>query len=196
MEKVKELRLCFCCLKPNHQLNSCFSKTICGVNNCVQKHNPLLHNQNIMQPSGSSTVNASIDRVSCHIDGQEDDVLFQIVPIKLYNNGKEVSIYAFVDDGANATMLDWEVARILGLQGTTDTLRLQWLHGQPVCEPTEIVNLFVSAIDDNQNKYEMKRVYLSKGLELPTQSIVKSRLIEKNPHLANLPINEYLCKKP
>lgn len=42
---IKELRLCFCCLKPNHQIKSCYSKQMCGINGCPQKHHELLHNE-------------------------------------------------------------------------------------------------------------------------------------------------------
>ncbi|XP_037809650.1 uncharacterized protein LOC119602292 isoform X1 [Lucilia sericata] len=190
---VKELHLCFCCLKPNHQLKSCYAKHVCGINNCPQKHHNLLHNISREMPTSSSTISSA---VNCHVDCQLDNVLFQIIPIKLYNNGKEVSIYAFIDDGANATILDWDIARQLDLHGTTDTLKLQWLNGRSSSESTEIVDVYVSAIDDNKNKYEMKRIYLSKNLELPTQSIVKNQLTVNYPHLTNIPINEYISIRP
>ncbi|XP_065368835.1 uncharacterized protein LOC135961266 [Calliphora vicina] len=190
---VKELHLCFCCLKQNHQLKSCYAKHVCGINNCPQKHHNLLHNINRELPSCSSTISSG---VNCHVDCQVDNILFQIIPIKLYNDGKEVTIYAFIDDGANATILDWDIANQLNLHGTPDTLKLQWLNGRSSCESTEIVNVLVSAVDDNINKYEMRKIYLSKNLELPTQSIVKNQLIANYPHLANIPVNEYISRRP
>lgn len=81
--------------------------------------------------------------------------------------------YALID----ATMLDWEIARQLGLQGRPDTL-----NGRSSSEPTENVNLTVSAH--------------AKNLQLPSQTIHKSQLVNLNPCLANMPIVDYISTKP
>ncbi|XP_073838523.1 uncharacterized protein isoform X2 [Musca autumnalis] len=41
--KIKELKLCFCCLRKGHQLNQCRNRVCCGKNNCKMFHNVLLH---------------------------------------------------------------------------------------------------------------------------------------------------------
>lgn len=81
------------------------------------------------------------------------------------NKDKEVSIYAFIDDGANATKLDWDIARQLELHGTKDSLKLQWLNGRSSCESIELVDVYISTVDDKEYKHEMKNFYLSKNLE-------------------------------
>ncbi|XP_075151975.1 uncharacterized protein LOC142226001 [Haematobia irritans] len=193
-KKVKELRLCFCCLKPYHQVNSCFAKNVCGINQCTRKHNRLLHKDEINQTE--ENVHCPDERVSCHVDKRNVDVLFQIIPIKLYHQEKEVSIYAFIDDGANATMLDWEVARQLGMKGKPDTLKLQWLNSKSISERTEVIDIVVSPHDNTNEKYNMRKVYLINNLELPTQSILKRQLAEKYSTLKNMPIIDYVAAKP
>ena len=191
-KKIKELRHCFCCLKGNHQVSSCRFRKVCGVNNCFKNHHSLLH-RDPDDPAAQPTTTQ--DLISCHVKQYVDEVLFQIIPVTLYNAEKSVSIYAFIDDGANATMLDWEIAKQLGLHGKVDTLKLQWLNGKSVSEQTEIVNVMISAMNE-EAKYEMKRVYLTNNLELPKQSVVKRQLFPKNPHMVNMPIPEYIAAEP
>lgn len=42
-EIVKNMRLCFNCLKRGHQVNECSSKEHCKVANCNKYHHALLH---------------------------------------------------------------------------------------------------------------------------------------------------------
>ncbi|XP_075162850.1 uncharacterized protein LOC142235483 [Haematobia irritans] len=109
---------------------------------------------------------------------------------------KEVSIYAFIDDGANATMLDWEVARQLGIKGKPDTLKLQWLNSKSISERTEVIDVVISPHDNTNEKYNMRKVYLINNLELPTQSILKHQLVEKYSTLKNMSIIDYVAAKP
>ena len=41
----------------------------------------------------------------------------QILPIKLHVNGNQINTYAFLDDGANVSMIDRDFAKTLGLHG-------------------------------------------------------------------------------
>ncbi|XP_036346141.1 uncharacterized protein LOC118755409, partial [Rhagoletis pomonella] len=197
-KKVKELRICFSCLKPNHPMSKCYVKRRCGINNFARLHNRLLHpnetrhnGQSNLQQSAETTVASLIDRRNCHADTKNDGVLFQIIPVKLYHDNKEVSIYAMVDDGADATMLDWNIAHELGLKGCKDSLQLQWLNGVSSHESTEIVQLTISGTEAESQRYLMSKVFLSKKLALPIQSSLKETTLQKYSHLNGVPTYKY-----
>ena len=52
---VKAKNLCRACLKPNHPVKYCRFKTKCGIENCNQYHNKLLHDPNYQRVKVSHT---------------------------------------------------------------------------------------------------------------------------------------------
>lgn len=126
-EKVKSMKVCFSCLKSGHQAPKCFSKKRCNTNSCQQFHHRLLHKDRVTRPSTepstssqsqalnlvtpynveSSTSNQAQAR-NCLVDVNtgSGSVLFQVIPVRLYGSDKSEVVYAFVDDGANVSMID------------------------------------------------------------------------------------------
>ena len=51
-DAAKRLHLCFHCLAGNHFGQTCVRTRICGINNCRDKHNRLLHTYRIQQQDG------------------------------------------------------------------------------------------------------------------------------------------------
>ncbi|XP_037813254.1 uncharacterized protein LOC119604600 [Lucilia sericata] len=199
--KARALRLCFSCLKGRHQVNKCFKKQRCGTNNCEKQHHPLLHStsdQNNKQTNGVATVVENENPrtvVNLHAGTQKSEILFQIIPVNLYGPKGCISIYAFIDDGADATMLEWDIGKEIGLNGKQEKLKLQWLNGHCSSEQTEIVDLSISGLPEENIKYQISEVYLVKNLELPTQSFNLND-INYQSHLNDLPITSYSKIKP
>lgn len=96
--------------------------------------------------------------------------MFQMLPVTLYGEQKQINTYAFIDDGANVSMLDAHIARELNLRGETENLELQWLNKQRVLEKTEKINITISGVGKYNNKYSITNVYVSSQLSLPVQS--------------------------
>lgn len=108
---------------------------------------------------------------------------------------KSVSIYAFIDDGADATMLEWDVGKAIVQEGKQDKLKLQWLSGHCSSQPTEMVELCISGAHESSVKYKISKIFLVKNLELPTQSFSWNDVSGGN-HLSNVPIDCYHEIKP
>ncbi|XP_075151870.1 uncharacterized protein LOC142225895 [Haematobia irritans] len=157
---IKQHKICFCCLKSGHQVKQCYTKRRCGVNDCPKPHNHLLHQT--LSPPGSAeepthlstteldsnnrpgTSNAQQtrnERRNCHAAHSTENVLFQILPIKLHGQHKTITTYAFIDDGANVSMLDKEIARELGIRGEQEYLELQWLNKHRESQRTEKIRV-------------------------------------------------------
>lgn len=199
-KKARELRLCFSCLKGHHQVGKCFKKQRCGVDGCDKQHNYILHNTadsvDRRQTHGVATSSENENpRRNFHAGTQRSEILFQIIPIKLYGPKKSISTYAFIDDGADATMLEWDVGKQIGLKGNQDKLKLQWLNGHCSSQRTEMVELSISGSQDESMKYKISKIFLVKNLELPMQSFSINE-VNHSSHLSKLPIDDYYKIKP
>ena len=134
--KVKTIKACFCCLKTGHRSQNCFyNNRICGVNGCQKRHHKLLHNgpqglsKSLEIPSNKMNediVSAETHR-NCHASSRMNNILFQMVPITINGKESKINTYAFVDDGANVSMIDSKLAHQLDLSGKKENLQLQWL---------------------------------------------------------------------
>ena len=94
----------------------------------------------------TASVTPPSDRRNCHAISNDGSILFQIVPVKIYGKNKVIFTYAFVDDGANVSMLDNNIARDLDLHGKRETLSLQWLNEHCVSHNTEKIDFTISGI--------------------------------------------------
>ena len=45
-ETVKVHKLCFCCLEEGHKVVECSWRSACNIDECLKKHNRMLHNAN------------------------------------------------------------------------------------------------------------------------------------------------------
>ncbi|XP_075147406.1 uncharacterized protein LOC142221535 [Haematobia irritans] len=209
---IKQHKICFCCLKSGHQVKQCYTKRRCGVNGCPKPHNHLLHQT--LSPQGSAaepthlstteldsnnrpgTSNAQQtrnERRNCHAAHSTENVLFQILPIKLHGQHKTISTYAFIDDGANVSMLDKEIARELGIRGEQEYLELQWLNKHRVSQKTEKIRVTVSGIGHFDKKYTISNVYFSSEMSLPIQSCHIDHFLKShdNEKIANFNMRDY-----
>lgn len=204
-EKVKAFKVCFSCLKGGHQEIKCFSRKQCDQDSCSSFHHKLLHvsksaNSISSQTNSSNTLSNETQARSClaDVNTEKNSVLFQIIPVKLYGPRKTETIYAFIDDGANVSMIDAEIIRNLGITGQKDVLELQWIDKQVSREQTQVVSISISGIEDCSEKYIMSNVYVSSKLDLPRQSFKLSNVVENGDtlNLSGMTVHDYNNVKP
>lgn len=95
-KKAKELPLCFSCLKGHHQVGKCFKKHRCGIDRCDKHHNSVLHKtadsvDRQIQDVATSSENTN-PRRNLHAGTQRSEILFQIIPVKIYGPKKCVNL--------------------------------------------------------------------------------------------------------
>ncbi|XP_073831109.1 uncharacterized protein [Musca autumnalis] len=154
--KIKELKLCFCCLRKGHQLNQCRNRVCCGKNNCNKFHNVLLH-------------------YDVDADEENENDSGRVQPQQ-----RNCHAVSSADDGANVTMLDSGIASDLKLRGNTAQLSLQWLNNHSVVESSEVVDVTISGIGRGDRQYVMKNVYTTSNMSLPIQSCDIKKLVTNN----------------
>lgn len=189
MKMVKEKRLCFSCLFPDHPSVECKYKKECNIDGCGQQHHRLIHAKN-SNPKPSAPVEDNkeaqkVSQVSIHGNG---GVMTKIVPVRLYgNNGNFVETYAFLDDGSQVTMIEKDVVKSLNLKGKSETLTLQWTQNVTRQEKSLRSSLKISGMN-GPKKYNFENVYIIGNLNLPKRSQDGHELSKKFKHLKNLKI--------
>ncbi|XP_070136094.1 uncharacterized protein [Drosophila bipectinata] len=97
--------LCWRCFQ-SHKVERCGVPNPCGIDGCLERHHPLLHR------GSTAPVQAR-----CHAHRQEGvEMLFRVLPVTLYGNGRQVNTYAFIDDGSSLTLIDAPLLEDLGVK--------------------------------------------------------------------------------
>ncbi|XP_075167679.1 uncharacterized protein LOC142239799 [Haematobia irritans] len=154
-EKVKELKLCFCCLKKGHGTPTCRTKKPCGINNCKRPHHKLLHDGNSTQ---SISTEASQPLLNCRSQDEASN-LFKIIPIKISGPSGFLKIFALFDEGSSISLLDEEIAKQLGLKGRKTSLTLQWYGDNTVTEKSYKVQCEIEWLCEPRSRYSLKNIY-------------------------------------
>lgn len=130
---VKTRGLCYCCLLARHNKDTC-PAPMCDVDNCGMAHHRLLHWTKPEMTSSSSdkmTVTpepavpvAAPDASMMHFARDGDDAsiapdefaLLKVIAVQLRGPKGVVNTYALLDDGAEVSVIDAELADTLGLE--------------------------------------------------------------------------------
>ncbi|XP_062716624.1 uncharacterized protein LOC134292014 [Aedes albopictus] len=181
---------CRTCLN-NHGKWPCKSWQGCGFEGCRLKHHTLLHSPSC-PPSSSHSVNVS----SSQFPSSVQQTLFRVLPVVLYGKEKSVTIFAFVDEGSQVTMLEEKVAKELGVTGPRKPLTLQWTGNVKRDEQkSQEINLEVSG-KNGSNRYDLRQVRTVSCLVLPAQRLQYGEMCSRFPHLKGLPIDDYELVQP
>lgn len=203
--QVKGKRLCFTCLRKGHSTFSCRFKKHCGVDNCRRYHHKLLHEAKIevTPPITPNSSNPPADQRSClscqsnGIENQPPQILFKVVPVKLYGANKVITSHALLDEGSEVSMIDQELANQLGLkENSTQPLHLKWFGNITSKYESKSINIDVCGVSKGCKKFQLTNLHTVKDLELPIQSLCLEKLHSKFHHLRGLPIVDYSNVRP
>ncbi|KOB69657.1 reverse transcriptase [Operophtera brumata] len=130
---VKMRGLCYCCLLTRHNKDTC-PAPMCDVDNCGMAHHRLLHwtrSEVTSQSADKVTVNpepvlptTTPDASMMHFARDSDDAsiapeefaLLKVIAVQLRGPKGVVNTYALLDDGAEVSVIDAELADSLGLE--------------------------------------------------------------------------------
>lgn len=173
MQIVDDARLCWSCLQARtHGHRQCKARGKCGVDNCGQKHHPLLH--------AALTIRYANRQEICAITMDYEGVMFKIMPVKLFCDGQEMDTYCFIDEGSSVSLLDTSAADRLGAKGPTQSLTIKWANDQCKTDAKSRTVKFQIAGADGQ-RYEVNNVRTVSDLELPHQTLGKEVVTQMFP---------------
>ena len=120
--------------------------------------------------------------------------MFKVDFIK--NDGKFKYIdYAVGDSAAEVTLIDEELADLLGATGPVINLETTWTDGTKREEKSKIVSITLRS--RHTNKYiTLEKCYTTRNLELPPRSLDMDELKKKYPYLKNVEFDSYFDVQP
>ncbi|XP_053406667.1 uncharacterized protein LOC123558187 [Mercenaria mercenaria] len=144
---AKEKRLCFRCLRNNHRGNECRLYRKCNIDGCVKTHDKLLHSNNDQSKQGFSlNVNAQEFTSGTNTDEQaftsrqaNSKIALRTVPVIISTEMRTLKINALLDDGSSKTYINEDVAYELGLDGESETVKVNLLNGRTESFSTKTV---------------------------------------------------------
>ncbi|XP_062714917.1 uncharacterized protein LOC134291324 [Aedes albopictus] len=189
-KQVEDKGLCRTCLN-NHGKWPCKSWKACEFEGCRLKHHSLLHSS-----SAPVTSTHSVNVSANELPANNSQSLFRILPVVLYAHGKCITVFAFIDEGSQVTMLEEKVAKELGVSGPKKPLTLQWTGNVKRDElRSEEVSMQISG-KQNETRYELRQVRTVSRLLLPAQRLSYKEMASRFPHLKGLPIADYDLVQP
>ena len=128
-EKVKELKLCFCCLAGKHVGKDCTYKA-CGVKGCNRRHHRLLHREANERPKESGVEDpqqkAEANSAFCSL---KSSGILPVIPVIIQIGKKQETTLALCDSGASLSFIDKELANKLNAHGEEIDLSVAGIHG-------------------------------------------------------------------
>ncbi|XP_062698792.1 uncharacterized protein LOC134290273 [Aedes albopictus] len=221
---IQQLSLCRLCLGA-HGRRPCKIRKQCDIGGCQRRHHPLLHsdeeqrdtrraedgkhgkrdsklpgnnvvaNRNeVSQESAEPKPSDSKVSTNHHFAGKT--TLFRIIPVTLHGNNRSVSVYAFLDDGSEKTLVDEEVVKQLGVIGESQPLCLQWTSNVKRTEAgSQRVTLEIAGFSSS-TKHTLSDVRTVNKLDLPRQTLRYAELVKTFPYLRGLPVGDYENAQP
>ncbi|XP_065075705.1 uncharacterized protein LOC135699384 [Ochlerotatus camptorhynchus] len=189
---VKEQKLCRKCLRKH--FGACQIKSPCGRNGCSFMHSKLLHDdKRYSKPTVPESSPSGSPPESCNTHSKPSaKILFRYVPVTIYGKEKQLTTFAFLDDGSSATLMEHSLMKELGLKGTSHPLCLSWTGGhQRKEEESVVLALKISGTHGAKQIFELPEVHTVRDLSLPKQSMLVSQLTTKYNYLTGLPLESY-----
>ncbi|XP_044761992.1 uncharacterized protein LOC123319195 [Coccinella septempunctata] len=192
-ETVTRRKLCFSCLKNNHQTMKCRSKRQCGIDNCKRSHHKLLHKdqsqQNFDYTQSTQTEDLRKENVLAVGQGAAN-ILLRMIKVRLYGKNDFLETIALCDEASTVTLIDKSIVDHLEIEGNVESLCIQWTNNMTSCyEDSHRLDLDISGIHENAKRFTMKNVRSVENLSLPVQ-VIKETDWKKYPHLQAIPFNE------
>ncbi|XP_058827154.1 uncharacterized protein LOC131687123 [Topomyia yanbarensis] len=219
-ETIQKLGLCRLCLGA-HGRRPCKNRKQCDIDGCQRRHHPLLHSKRDTNEAQQARENGKTPGNGCKKFGNDGNsakngsrqesneakpssskavtnhhsagktTLFRIIPVTLYGNNRSVSVYAFLDDGSERTLIDEELVKDLGVVGDPQPLCLQWTANVKRSEANSQRIALEIAGRSGASKHFLSDVRTVSKLDLPRQSLRYAELAETFPYLKGLPIDDY-----
>lgn len=142
-ERVQQAKLCFNCLRPNHCVKSCPSKSVCRTPNCQQRHHTMLCRASCESPAiapqekqvlfspAQKPDSAAVEikpALSCttNVNNKSSSVVIGLLPTALVrvkgNNGQWNEVRVMIDSGSQASLITEHCVTSIGLQRSNANL--------------------------------------------------------------------------
>ena len=173
--ETRKLRLCFLCLKGNHQFKECKSDNRCSVNNCKRKHHTILHQEASLTENKQASINA------CESAGS---VQLGTIPIILKGPKGNVKTYALIDSGSDSTLVKKNLWDKVGLGGTPTSLRIRTMTGEQ--DVLSLKTTLVVYSLDEEHSVTVPEAFSVNNLPVDIRARSPADIAKDWPHLSDI----------
>ena len=146
-QKVKEMKLCFKCLKPGHPGFRCTSLLNCQADSCQGNHHTLLHN-----PDHKKNPSKLKDDINCKTASNNSvgTKSLRTVPVRVSDvKGKQtLEVMAVLDDCSSSTYIAEDLAAALKLTGKVNEVDVSLLGNLKHSFSSMEVDFKISSLDN------------------------------------------------
>ncbi|CAL8145348.1 unnamed protein product [Orchesella dallaii] len=149
-EMVKQQRLCFNCLRKDHRILNCSSKTTCRK--CHRRHHTLLHEDRAVDPPKDTTPEGTGKPLNSHHANMDTQVLLStaIVRVKSRSNGDQVC-RVFLDTGSEGTFITEDCVTRLGLKRHPSQVMVKGISSSSAGCTKGLVNCTLLSNNNNES---------------------------------------------
>ena len=189
---VKDKRLCFNCLLPNHMVSRCKSQSVCTVPGCGKRHSKFIHIDTPVTPATSSTSSDNItvggassnplaeNARSASTSAFGNSIYLPIVPVCVNGN----KVFALLDTGSTNTFVTEGLAKRLELSGSQHEYVMRTVSGVKSMS-SKVVTIKIAAVDGSYSEVVSNVLVES---SIPARYPSDEIDICKYPHLTDVPI--------
>ncbi len=158
-EKLRDLRRCYACLAPGHNISRCIKAIRCEQ--CAKRHNTLLHGSRprmantALYTTGAEQADDSWSEDSAEevVQGAETvyttksattTVALQTIPLEVFNQGRKITINCLIDSGATGAFISKKAAEALQLTGRSAMVAITGFGGRITKEMVMMTEVAVS----------------------------------------------------
>jgi hypothetical protein len=182
-DEVKRLRLCFCCLQPNHFILQCKNIRPCGIEGCMVRHHPLLHR----------TDKETVNNLATDKPGGRATGLLPILRVRVRGpTGKSTETYALLDTGSTISWIDKKLVQELRLKGEELQLPIISFGNE---ENVQTQELQVKISSPSRSQLTNVQVFSRENLSVGQGRIDLTETKRKHPHLRRFPDDSIDYKK-
>ena len=170
---IVDKKLCENCLLDNHTVENCLRSSMCGINQCSDKHSRFIH---------SLKVKSDVKNSSVGLTNVQDEVCIPVVQVKVNNT---VDSSALLDTCSTNTFCSQSLASRLKLKGVPVKFELSTLSNKGVFTETTLIPMMCVEAVDGQS-LNLHNVHIVK--EIPMKSVKLD--VSKMSHLCDLPLQQ------
>ncbi|XP_055645114.1 uncharacterized protein LOC129780714 [Toxorhynchites rutilus septentrionalis] len=177
LQAVDGWELCRICLNA-HGNARCRMNIRCRVANCQERHNTLLHQEELQS------------NCNMHSMQFQQPIIFRMIPVVLSHGDKSVNTLAFLDEGSSYTLIESSLTKYLQCPGVT------WTAGMTRLERySQKLDLSISA-QGSTEKFSIRNAHTVEKLQLPIQRPQFDDIMKRYEHLSGLPVINYPEESP
>ncbi|XP_064644640.1 uncharacterized protein LOC135498317 [Lineus longissimus] len=156
----KEKGRCFLCTKTTHRSSGCFLKIRCKVKDCGKSHATILHEAFLAPKLAQSSFSSDHTKAGVPKEGSKPDVhsvgvgfmkkgksvvYLQTLPVRIHTpSGQVVDTYGLLDSGSQATLIQEDFAKSIGLKGPSSKLRVCGVGGKLSEQQSKCLSFWLS----------------------------------------------------